>query len=133
MTFLDRLREAAEKRHPGRMGDTTVVNKKDLQELIHHFDRLDREVRFNKLDQEYRYPEFAEVIEELDSAIKNHAPMNSAHEGYAVIKEELEELWDEIKKRNPDSDLLRMEARQVAAMGIRFMIDILRPERGAGQ
>ncbi|MEN6567173.1 MAG: hypothetical protein ABFC57_12835 [Veillonellales bacterium] len=80
-------------------------------------------------DTANRYPEFAEVIEELEKAIKNHVPMNSAHEGYAVIKEELDELWDEVKKRNPDPELLRMEARQVAAMGIRFMIDILRPEK----
>ena len=28
-----------------------------------------------------------------------HTPMASAHEGYAVILEELDETWDEIKRR----------------------------------
>ena len=34
---------------------------------------------------------------EYNRARAKHAPMNSAHEGYAVLKEEVDELWDDVK------------------------------------
>jgi hypothetical protein len=61
---------------------------------------------------------------ELESATKKFGPFNSYHEGYAVIKEEFEELWDEIKKRDRDQYKLRLEAIQLAAMALRFLVDI---------
>ncbi len=63
---------------------------------------------------------------ELTRAMSIHPSLNSAHEGYAVIKEELDELWDEIKKRSSirDNDRMREEAVQVAAMGLRFVVDV---------
>lgn len=64
-----------------------------------------------------------DIIEEYKQAISKHGPMASAHEGYAVIKEEVDELWDEIKKKHPDPANLREEAIQIAAMGIRFVVD----------
>ena len=73
---------------------------------------------------------FTAVLNELNVATQLHGPFNSAHEGYAVIKEELDELWDEIKlkrsERNPVN--LREEAVQVAAMAIRFLVDIAEDE-----
>jgi hypothetical protein len=67
-----------------------------------------------------------EVDEELAEATENYPPMRNYHEGYAVILEELDELWDEIKKRPTERDAksLRNEARQVAAMALRFMVDL---------
>lgn len=64
---------------------------------------------------------------ELSQAIRTHGPMRSAHEGHSVILEELDELWDEIKKKRSErSDrALRIEAIQVAAMALRFVIDVL--------
>ena len=55
---------------------------------------------------------------ELAEARRKHRPMNSLHEGYAVILEEFEEWWDEIKKRpeNRDQHNLLKEAVQIAAM-----------------
>ena len=80
-----------------------------------------------------------EVGEELAKARATHAPMNGHHEGYAVILEELDELW-EVCKRNThkqseleaNQELLRAEKRkamrkeavQVAAMAIRFIEDV---------
>lgn len=61
---------------------------------------------------------------EVCRATKKHGPMASHHEGYSVILEELDELWDEIKKQTKDVDAIRKEAIQVAAMGIRFLIDV---------
>lgn len=66
------------------------------------------------------------VIVELQKARAKHPPMASAHEGWAVILEELDELWDEVKARNPDMTRLRDEAVQVAAMGLRFLIDVVK-------
>ena len=35
---------------------------------------------------------------ELHRASEKHSAFHSGHEGYAVILEELDELWDEVKK-----------------------------------
>lgn len=83
-----------------------------------------------KLDR-YEYPpdvqEIAElVVAELARARARYAPMASAHEGWAVIYEEVDELWDEVKLRNPSPLRLGREAVQVAAMAMRFLIDVVR-------
>lgn len=68
-----------------------------------------------------------DVEEELASAIEKFGKFNSAHEGYAVILEELDELWEEIKAKPNDErmDRMRAEAIQVAAMAIRFVMDVI--------
>lgn len=68
---------------------------------------------------------FREVNDELDLAIEKFPTFNSFHEGYAVILEELDELWEEVRMYPHSSkELLRKEAMQVAAMAIRFMVDL---------
>lgn len=65
------------------------------------------------------------VHREVLDAQANWPKFNSAHEGFAVLLEEVEELkaevWINQKKRDP----LKMykEAKQIAAMAIRFMSD----------
>ena len=70
------------------------------------------------------------VHAELIAAKKMFPPMTTLHYGYAVILEELDELWDEIKKKQPDTEILRKEARQVAAMALRFLVDLVEEEGG---
>ena len=65
----------------------------------------------------------AAVRSELLRAMAAHKPFASEHEGYAVILEELDELWDEVKRRDRDDAALRDEAVQVAAMAVRFVVD----------
>ena len=56
-------------------------------------------------------------------ATNEFGPMASAHEGYAVLLEEVDELWEAIKAKPQDRGLMRIEAIQVAAMAIRFLVD----------
>jgi hypothetical protein len=71
---------------------------------------------------------FIEVRNELYRACAMFPAFNSGHEGYAVILEELDELWTEVKdNKRPDAKrvpAMRKEATQVAAMAIRFMLDV---------
>jgi hypothetical protein len=69
----------------------------------------------------------AEALAELRRATSIHQKgFTSAHEGYAVILEELDELWDEVKLNGNKRDItnLRKEAIQVAAMAMRFVLDV---------
>ena len=68
-----------------------------------------------------------EVLKEVLRA-KTLFPVDfhNQHEGYAVIREEIDELWDEVKKnqRNYDLENQRKEAIQCAAMCIRFATEL---------
>ena len=65
-----------------------------------------------------------EVQLEVLDAMSKHSSLNGPHEGYAVILEELNELWDEVKSRKQDKIKMRAEAIQVAATAISFVIDV---------
>lgn len=66
------------------------------------------------------------IAEEMKTAIKKHPPMVSVHEGYAIILEEMDELWEEIKKKPSKRNIncLKEEAIQIGAMAARFLIDL---------
>jgi glycyl-tRNA synthetase beta subunit len=74
---------------------------------------------------------FVEVSEELDRALAWPA-FNSAHEGYAVLAEEVDELWEHVKVNQKRRDIvaMRKEAIQVAAMAIRFVLDVCNEQTG---
>lgn len=69
---------------------------------------------------------FDAVRLELEQAERQWPKMRSAHEGYALILEELDELWAEVQKAQKSCDTrgMRKEAIQVAAMAIRLIKDI---------
>lgn len=69
---------------------------------------------------------------ELTLAREAWPPFNSAHEGYAVLLEEMDELWAHVKTNQKRRDLaaMRAEALQVAAMALRFAIDVCNDKRG---
>ena len=67
----------------------------------------------------------AKVSHELEKALVKFPMFASSHEGYAILLEEVDELWDEVKKKPDSRSRINMqdEAMQVAAMAIRFMVE----------
>ena len=62
---------------------------------------------------------FAELVAaELIEARQKHGPMNSLHESWAVIYEEVDELWEHVRKKakNRDKEEILKELVQIAAM-----------------
>lgn len=75
----------------------------------------------------------SDLVTEIEAAISKYPAFNSAHEGYSVLAEEVDELWDEVKVKQGSRDIAKMraEAIQIAAMAIRFAADVCHD--GAGQ
>jgi hypothetical protein len=73
-----------------------------------------------------------DVWAEMQRARNKFHMFINAHEGYAVLLEEVEELWDEVKGKNHESDpgvnerkiRMRKEAIQVAAMALCFAAEV---------
>lgn len=73
-----------------------------------------------------------EVEGEVLRATQKFGPFKSNHEGYAIIKEEVDELWTAIKDSKHQDDNghhVSIEARQVAAMAVRFLVDLTEWEK----
>ena len=87
----------------------------------------------NIVPQQINYAaNLATVLNEISVEVlraKTMFPTNfhNQHEAYAVILEEFDELWDEIKKNHKNYDLVaqRTEATQAAAMLVRLMVELL--------
>lgn len=78
---------------------------------------------------------YGEAVEEVYREVMRAKSMfkenfNNQHEGYAVILEELDELWEEVKKNQKVYDIpaQRKEAIQCAAMCIRFIAELTPPQ-----
>jgi len=67
---------------------------------------------------------------ELSRANKIHKPkFASLHEGYGIINEEFDELWDEIKRKEPVDMLIVEEATQLAAMCVKLIMFVKEESR----
>lgn len=67
-----------------------------------------------------------EIVQEyLRARAKHPTGMHSPHEGYGVLLEEVDELWDEVKRREVDPAAMRKEAIQVAAMALAFVLEAI--------
>lgn len=71
-----------------------------------------------------------DIEKEVSRAQQLHKPLNSAHEAYSVILEEVDEFWDEVKKKRSKRDKTKMreELIQIAAMACRTILDVIGPE-----
>jgi len=68
-----------------------------------------------------------DILDELDRADESYEPINSIHEGYAVILDELDAFWQEVRRptRNGDVQQMRTELIQTAAMCVRTIRDAI--------
>ena len=62
------------------------------------------------------------IVVEIKNSREKYGNFQSTHEGYAVIKEEMDELWDCVKSNDLKS--AQVESCQVAAMAIKFIQDL---------
>jgi len=77
-----------------------------------------------------------QIFDEMLNARNKFPAFNSAHEGYAVILEELDELWEAVKlnQNTPGrEEKMRTEAIQVGAMALRFLVDCIPDRQYGGQ
>lgn len=90
----------------------------EMEQYVSMADETDR------LQRAYRL-----VALEMERA-RRWPAMNSAHEGYAVLAEEVDELWEHVKVQQGKRDVPAMayEAIQTAAMAIRFAVDVCRKD-----
>ena len=67
----------------------------------------------------------AEALNELDRVSALFSAFKSPHKGFAVLLEEVDELWAEVKRSPTTQNMkqMRTEAVQVAAMALRFIRD----------
>ena len=87
----------------------------------------------NKKRSDYDYGEkLAASLTEIEVEVLRAKQLfptdfHNQHEAYAVILEEVDELWEEIKKNHKKYDLeaQRKEAKQAAAMLVRLMVELL--------
>lgn len=63
-----------------------------------------------------------DVIAETYRAAEKFPNYNTAHEGASVIREEFEELWDEVKADTGYTQEAYTEACQLAATAVRYMV-----------
>ncbi len=70
---------------------------------------------------EHRLQTTARICSELDRAYEKHGSQQwSRHEFYAILKEEVDEMWDAIKEDASQEDV-QAEAIQIAAMVFRYL------------
>lgn len=87
----------------------------------------------------FKGPWGADVLEAVEIEItrakaKHPGDFHNAHEAYAVLLEEVDELWEEVKKNPAKMNTIEVlnwrqkkytEAIQVAAMAIRFAVEVV--------
>lgn len=69
---------------------------------------------------------------ELASARASNPKLHSLHEGYAVILEEVDELWEHVRRKRGDRSASEVytELVQIAAMCQRTAEDVVAPRLG---
>jgi len=84
-------------------------------------------------DQLDKFKIAEELLRELTAAQSEHKAFRNAHEAYAVLLEEVDEFWEEVKKKSVDDgsiarnitlNCMRKELIQIGAMAMRSLLDL---------
>ena len=74
--------------------------------------------------EDREYQPLKDFLAEINFGVNKFGNYRSKFEAYAVIKEEFDELWDELRTKNADSKRIYEEAIQVAATAYRLAEEI---------
>ena len=66
----------------------------------------------------------SEIVDEVIAAKSKHEDFNSHHEAASVIREEFEEYWEEVRRKDFDIMAARKELIQTAAMCVRALVEL---------
>lgn len=69
------------------------------------------------------------VADEVKSSTIKHGDLNSPHEAYAVLQEEVDEFWDLVKAQDHDYEHMQRELKQVAAMCLKTYMMLERKKK----
>ena len=71
--------------------------------------------------------EVKDILIEWGKAKYHYPDFHSMHEGYAVLLEEVHELWDIVKQKGSDrnKDEIIEECNQIAAVALRIKTDLI--------
>ena len=75
------------------------------------------------IDKKRAAQALALISTEYERARAKFPPMSDPHQGYAVLLEEVDELWDEIKA-NSSNKRMAEEAVQIGAMALAFLAEV---------
>ena len=94
--------------------------------IVHHIPLADLPEAWKPFDRGTLMFAMQDVSAEVIHARSLYPPFHSAHEGLAVVEEEFLELREEVFKNPKTRERQKMytEAMQLAAMAVRFMLDI---------
>ena len=83
------------------------------------------------MSREYTDERIDEVLAiikaEFFRATRKHPAFNSSYEGFAVMKKQLDDAWEDIKCRDADGAARR--SIKLAARGMRFFYDLVEPNK----
>ena len=63
------------------------------------------------------------VGNEMQFGYKKYGKYHNSHEHYAVLKEELDEYWDDVKANKSETPQAMYELVQVAAVALRYVLE----------
>jgi len=101
-----------------------MTNREFMEQCFKTIDSIGSKDSLNH--QAYRLKIMASIFVELQKAREQFKAFQSFHEAYAIIKEELDEFWDEVKEKPYVGrfENIQKELIQTAAMCVRALLDL---------
>ncbi|MDH4163300.1 MAG: hypothetical protein OEW15_11525 [Nitrospirota bacterium] len=129
--YVAKLNQKMETDFVSFLNDIGEAGRRDLWSVlrINHGSEL-------LLTKEKTVNPYQEIFEEIEAEAvtgrEKYGAFNSAHEGFAVLQEEVDELKQHVWTNQSKRDLggMKKEAMQVAAMAVRFAAECCSEERG---